>query len=90
MNSHKFGFKGKLDGLIRVDMPLVADANSNAYSTNYNVQALGANSVGAEMVTKTTSLEIKTGKQRTEHIGQVTVYYMLLCDLVNQQMDKGR
>lgn len=89
VNSHKFGFKGKLDGLIRVDMPLVADANTGNYSSAYNHQALSSSS-GGEMVTKTTSLEIKTGKQRTEHIGQITVYYMLLCDLVNQQMDKGR
>ncbi|CAD7941179.1 unnamed protein product [Amoebophrya sp. A25] len=55
--SHRFGFKGKLDGLVRTD-----DAN------------------------KTAALEIKTGRIRTEHVGQITVYYMLLCDLVNQQL----
>eukprot|EP00392_Amoebophrya_sp_AT5.2_P008788 g8816.t1 len=54
--SHRFGFKGKLDGLVRTD------AN------------------------KTTALEIKTGKIKTEHVGQITVYYLLLCDLVNQQL----
>ena len=31
VNSHKFGFKGKLDGLIRVDMPYVADAAPGNY-----------------------------------------------------------
>jgi DNA replication ATP-dependent helicase Dna2 len=54
--SHKFAFKGKLDGLISVGL-------SNG-------------------ITSTTSLEIKTGRQRIEHIGQITVYYLLLCDLV--------
>ncbi|CAD7956030.1 unnamed protein product [Amoebophrya sp. A120] len=56
--SHRFGLKGKLDGLVKTD--------SN----------------------KTSALEIKTGKIKTEHVGQITVYYLLLCDLVNQQLEK--
>ena len=60
----------------------------NVYSHRFGLNGKLDGLVRLMSTQQTTALEIKTGKQRTEHVGQITVYYLLLCDLVNQQVQQ--
>lgn len=88
--SHKFGFKGKLDGLVRLEdeekVAEMARVGSTMGGENTKTAVTTVADPALEALTqKIGALEIKTGKVKTEHVGQVTVYYMLLCDLVSQK-----